>query len=167
MSLHPRQTKMRLQERDKPASFLLVHFNPSEWTDNKEVEYEDVEVSGRATQTAQFTIGKPREIQLTLFVNEWGQNHRLQMGVEETIAWLREKQVPRATGDNDPAPPIMQLVWREVFTCVITAVNVTRQAMRPASAAVGTGPGGAPRKEFDAIRASVEVSLREFIESTE
>jgi hypothetical protein len=161
MSLHPRQTKMRLQERDNAGSFLLVHYNPTEWTDNKEVEYEDVEVSGRGTQTAQFKMGKPREIQLALFLNEWGQNHPTQMGVEEAIAWLRDKQVPKAAGDNEPAPPIMQLVWREVFACVITAVNVTRLMMRPASAA------GGGRKEFDAIRANVDVTLREFVESTE
>ncbi len=174
MSLHPRQTKMRIQERDNPGSFLLVHFNPTEWSDAKEVDYEEVEVPGRKTETVQFKMGKPREITMTLFLNEWGQNHRIQKSVEESIEWLRDKQVPKGGSEGglfgwgavEPAPPILQLVWREVFTCVLTSVRVTRQKMRPATAAGGSF-GGFPRREFDAIRAEVEVTLKEFVESTE
>jgi len=174
VSLHPRQTKMRIQERDNPGAFLLVHFNPTEWSDAKEVDYEEVEVPGRGTETVQFKMGKPREISMTLFLNEWGQNHRIQKSVEESIEWLRDKQVPKGGSEGglfgwgavEPAPPILQLVWREVFTCVLTSVHVTRQKMRPATAAGGSF-GGFPKKEFDAIRAEVEVTFKEFVESTE
>lgn len=69
---------------------------------------------------------------------------------EAAILWLVDCCMPRgisAGGEEGESAPVLELIWREVFTCVLVDVTVTRLKLSP-----GT---------MDAIRANVQITLME------
>jgi len=144
--------KMRLQKRGNPLDALIFHYNPTEIIDNKSVDYSDEEVDGVNVPSAVYSKGSPRIMPMTLFFNQFGQGAKpIDLSVEDSIAWLRASMEPTGQSTNpeefETAPPILELVWREVFTCVLTRCDVTRTIMNPSS--------------MNAVRATVEIELRE------
>jgi hypothetical protein len=161
----------------RDTDFMEFHYNPSEISTSKSIQYEDDGVPGLKTTRPQFKQGNARTFSFTLFLNEFGesasrgepklkgitikgrkvydQNLTLRRRpVEEAIEWLEEHAIPSrqssidAFDDNEP-PALMFQCW-EVVIVVITSINVTRTLFHPT--------------DFQAVRATVDLSLKEYLE---
>lgn len=159
-AVSPRQRKMVLRElmgtAEQPAfgnKFLVFDYTPEELTDSKQVDYED-EGDKVCITRPEFKTSKGRVMSFSAFFNDWGKGEQNRvngdMSVEEKIALLRVWQCPSPSSiAGAGAPPVLALVWREFFRCVLTGAEVTRQKLHPQS--------------HNAIRATVSIELKEWI----
>jgi hypothetical protein len=135
------------------GAFITLDYAPEEWTDAKATDWKD-EDKDVCVGALEFDTSHGRVLAMTLFFNDWGEDdaHRgaPKLRVEEKIAWLRLRQCPKdGSIAGDASPPVLALVWREFFKCVLTKVDVTRTKLHPLT--------------LDAIRATVDIELKEFV----
>lgn len=166
MSLHPKQELGGLQERDNPSSLLRFHYNPTEWVWNRSVEYEEAEAPGRDAYTLQWKGGKPRQVTLEIFLNDWGEDTNDRQGgnlpVGESLEWLDRATQPAVARDgSEGAPPILLLYGQPslpVGDWVLTDVHVRTLMCAPVG--WGSVKPGAP------IRAVANISLSQYVPAT-
>lgn len=154
----PAQRKMRLYElvgtvaQPRFGELLTFDYAPEEFTDSKETEWK-AEGVNVGVERPEFETSKGRTIAMTLFLNDWGEDpgHKVDpRTVEEKISWLRARQVPvPGSLAGKGYPPVLAFVWREVFKCVLTRVDVTRLKLDP--------------NTLSAIRANVDIELLEWV----
>jgi len=160
--LSPSQVRMRLYEVFGTAAqpsinlddFVAMEYAPEEWMDEKASDYED-EGEDVAVTRPQFKTSKGRRISMTLFFNDWGRSVESNPSVdgkrvEQKIDWLHRHQVPHPQSiAGAKAPHVLAFVWKEVFMCVLTRVNVTRLKLHP--------------RQLTAMRANVDIELVEWV----
>lgn len=148
------------QPNGEESMRLVFEYAPEEFSEGIDVSWEFKGSHVRAMHP-KYKNTAGRVISMTLFLNDWGEDpaHMVQnMTVEERIDWLRSRcyrpdqadpayKISQLSGPK--SPPVMGLVWNQLFLCVIKSVKVTRLKLDPTS--------------LDAIRANVDLELVEWV----
>lgn len=165
-SVSPPQRRIRLYAltgtAKQPAlnlgEFIEFEYAPEEFTDSKSAGYEE---KGKKVCTLhpKFEKGGNRKISMTLFLNDWARSQNKnprhdEKSVEQKIEWLQRCLCPhKGSIAGSTSPPVLGLVWRELFKCVLTSISVKRIKLDP----MGLG----------AIRANVDIELMEWVPEPE
>lgn len=220
---HPASIIGYLAEKDNLNERLIFHWNPTSFKFKKSTQWDSLATKNYFIESLTFAGSKGIECTFELFLNEWDQHRAVQRSVEASIGWLVnrmgpvQKGVPRGNNWLDAAaravqnhanqtadPPVLVMVGlRNIFTCVLTDLEVTSSIQRPnvvgfkaqaravrqaqlrgsgtvnaariAIQALNRTAGGGTQpfnrnyasreapKPGDLVRASVQVTLKEFV----
>lgn len=148
---HPAMVVAYLCEQDDLNNRLLFHFNPTSYTFSKEATYESDLTHNDFVESLNHKTSKALEVNFELFLNELDAPRKIQRSVEDSIGWMMnrmsptEKGAPRPSGwldtasraaangskQTSPAPVLILVGLRNIFTCVLTKVEVKSIAQRP------------------------------------
>lgn len=162
---HPAQIIGYLAEKDNLNERFIFHWNPTSFRFKKTTEWTSLATKNYFIESLTFYGSKGLECTFELFLNEWDQHRAIQRPVEGAIGWLInrmgpvQKGAPRGNNWLDAAaravqnhanqtadPPVLVFVGlRDVFTCVLTDVDITSAIQRPnvtpRSGSKTSGPG--------------------------
>lgn len=181
----------QLFEMVRPDRVLHFQFNPSEMEENVSVVWDEKEIGG-STAITQFGHRKPKIFRFDMFLNEWG-NHKTGgstdkptfQSIEYQLSVLDSFMKSRKVNGKLFSPPVLYFFWRVHIPVTLTDMTIKRLYFRQKgywladgggndvkrfNAPVNTNPsieepttGSMPPRPNDAIRATVSVTLKEFI----
>lgn len=148
---HPAMVLAYLCEQDDLNDRLLFHFNPTTYKFTKESTYESDLTHNDFVESLNHKTSKGLEVNFELFLNELDAPRKIQRSVEDSIGWLINRMGPTEKGkkpsgswldtaarsaangarQTSPAPVLILVGLRNIFTCVLTKVEVTSQVQRP------------------------------------
>lgn len=149
--LRPAMVVGYFAEKDDLNERLLFHFNPTTYRFKKSATWDSDLTHNDFVESIYFKWSKAMEITFTLFLNELDQPRQIQRSVEASIGWLMNRMGPTEKGKKPggnwldvaaraaqngakqtEAPGALVLVGlRDIFTCVITDVEVRSIFQRP------------------------------------
>lgn len=135
---------LRIEQPRLPRdqAMIPVHFNPTEYQQQKQNSFADINVPGLETPPIQFVRGSGEKLSTELLVD-----------TSDTLEDVRKKYVDQLRGlmniqSELHAPPIISFIWdQNVFTGVMESLNVTY---------VMFSPEGTP------LRARLSLALKEY-----
>lgn len=146
---HPAQVIGYLAEKNSLNQRLIFHWNPTSFKFKKTAEYDSIGTNNFYIESLTPKLSKAIECTFELFLNEWDQPRAIQQSVEASIGWLVQRmgpsRTPRGTnwldaasravqaggGSPVPAPVLVLVGLRDVFTCVLTDLEITSTIQRP------------------------------------
>lgn len=167
-AMHPLLSKMVLAKRDSPGDSLEFMYVPTEISESRAAKWKLDAAQGVRIQQMEYEHTENRVISMDLFFNDWGETRQVPVPkwfekqgstvsskpgtmTERAIRWLMGcldvAGGSSLSGTLAKVPPVLHLVWNEVFVCVLTDLKVQRQKLAPLS--------------LEAIRASISVQLTE------
>lgn len=161
---HPRRTRMTIVT-DPITDTLVCDYDPTEFTETHNMDWESTPVTGRTTTPIAFKTVNPREWSMKLFFNTLGDNSKTRSDSQEksvrgALNILRKMANPgfyngTATSSSDEAqrpPTLIVFLIDQSFRCVITKMTVNYKAIHPL--------------ERYPTRAEVDITFSEFVESS-
>jgi hypothetical protein len=165
---HPMRFRMLIMA-EAPANYSLTcDYDPSEFTETHNMDWESTPVTGKSTTPIAFKTVNPREWSMKLFFNTLGDNEKARSESQErtvrgALDILRKMANPSfygganaidVTTDGNSRPPTLVVFLTDgpPFRCVITKMSITTKAIHPTTRIP--------------TRAEVDIAFTEFVESS-
>ena len=163
---HPMRYRMTIYAEDGTGT-LVCDYDPAEFTEVHNMDWEATPVTGRGTTPIQFKTVNPREWSMKLFFNTLGDNQYTrsqsqERTVRDSLDLLRKMANPvyyggglsyTATSGANLRPPTLVVYLIDIaFRCVITKMSIIHKAIHPTSRIP--------------TRAEVDISFTEYVESS-